>query len=83
MVAWQVKKIKPITKPSWYTFTWYVKDSRTDSDNTASACKYVFDGLQEAGKLPNDSLKWVLAIDHRFVIGKEEKVIVEVIDYED
>jgi len=81
-VAWQVKRLKKINGPATYTFLWYVKNSKTDSDNIAFACKFIFDGLQEAGILANDSFKNVLAIDHRFQIDKNERVEVIVDEYE-
>lgn len=80
-VAWQVKRLKKISSPSYYTFEWYVKDSRTDSDNIAFACKFIFDGLQESGILDNDSFKNVIAIDHRFYVSKNERVEITVDAY--
>ncbi len=78
LVAWQVKSCPKITEPSSYTFTWHVTNRRSDPDNIASAVKYIFDGLQVARVLPQDSFKWVLAINHRFVLSKEAKVIVDI-----
>jgi len=77
LVAWQCKQIKPITEPADYTFTWYVANNRTDPDNIAFACKFVFDGLQSAGKLPNDSMKYIKSITHHFMIG-EPKVEIQI-----
>lgn len=73
-VAWQTKRLPKIRKPANYTFVWYVKDKRSDSDNIAFACKFIFDGLQEAGVLENDSFKNVLSITHLFEIDKNERV---------
>lgn len=76
-VAWECKSLSSITKLADYTFTWYVKDKRTDPDNRAFSCKFIFDGLMMAGKLPNDSMRYVRNINHRFVVG-EPKVIVDI-----
>lgn len=77
LVAWQVKNIPKITQPSEYHFHWYVKNKKKDPDNVAYACKFVFDGLQESGKLDNDSMAWIQAIHHTYSVG-EPKVIVTV-----
>lgn len=77
LVAWQCKNIEPIKGLNDYTFTWYVPNKRCDPDNLSFAQKFVFDGLQSAGKLENDSMKHVRSICHFFEIG-EHKVVVEV-----
>lgn len=70
LVAWQCKKLPQINGQADYTFTWYVKDKRSDPDNIAYGAKYIFDGLQAAGKLANDSMKYVRSICHFFEVGK-------------
>lgn len=77
LVTWQCKSMPAITKQADYTFTWFVPNRRSDSDNIAFACKFIFDGLQAAGKLPNDSMKYVRSITHFFEIG-EPRVEVEI-----
>ncbi len=77
LVAWQCKSIKPVTRQADYTFTWYVPNKRSDPDNIAYGCKYIFDGLQASGKLPNDSMAWVRSITHFFEVG-EPRVEVEI-----
>ena len=77
MVAWQCKSLEPITKLADYTFTWYTKNLRADPDNVSFAVKFVLDGLQSAGKLPNDSRKYVKSIHHEFAVG-EPKVVVDI-----
>ena len=82
-VSWQVKKLQKITDPGLYTFTWYVKNLRTDPDNISFGQKFIFDGLQTANKLVNDNMKMVLGLDHRFVVdAKNPRVEVEVTPYE-
>src|SRR5574337_1510710 len=68
MVAWQAKKLPKIEAPADYTFTWYVANKRKDPDNVAFATKFILDGLMAAGKLDNDSMKWVRSLTHFFEI---------------
>lgn len=77
LVAWQCTGMEAITRPADYTFTWYVPNRRSDPDNIAHGMKYCYDGLQAAGKLPNDSMAWVRSITHFFEIG-EPKVEIEI-----
>lgn len=50
--------------------TWYCKNRRKDPDNTASAVKFILDGLVSAGVLENDGWKNVGRISHEFAIDK-------------
>lgn len=59
-----------------WTFTWHCTDKRRDPDNIASACKFVFDGLQAAGVLDNDGWAQVAEIRHRFELAEDEGVAV-------
>jgi len=77
LVAWQVKSAPKIKGLNDYTFTWYVPNKRSDPDNVAYACKFVFDGLQAAGKLENDSMRFVRSLTHFFEVG-EPRVEVEI-----
>ena len=77
----KARRVKPLLarRYSW-RFTWYCSDRRRDPDNIASACKFVFDGLQKAGILENDGWSQVGEIHHRFVVDIEPGVLVEAID---
>jgi len=77
LVAWEAKSCSLIKGPADYTFTWTVPNKRSDPDNIAFACKFVFDGLVMAGKLPNDNLRYVRSITHFFEIG-EPRVQVDI-----
>lgn len=76
-VAWTVKGKPIITKQSDFTFTWFVPDKRSDPDNIAFACKFIFDGLVEGGVLPKDSMRYVKSIHHLFELGPP-KVVVDI-----
>lgn len=41
--------------PCQLKFTWYCKNKRQDPDNIAFAKKFILDGMQEAGLIPNDN----------------------------
>lgn len=41
----------------WLDFLWQVKTYKRDPDNIWAAAKYVMDGLKDAGKIKQDSLK--------------------------
>lgn len=62
--------------PYRWRFTWYEENRTRDPDNIASACKFVFDGLQAAGVIPGDGWRVVGEIHHAFEIG-EPGVLVE------
>ena len=52
-VAWIAKKV-PKKKRVFLDITWVAKNKRRDPDNIAAAVKFVWDGLVEAGVIPND-----------------------------
>ncbi|MEG1433063.1 hypothetical protein [Eubacterium sp.] len=66
--------------PCRIKFTWILKDKRKDPDNVAFAKKFILDGMQQAGFLKNDSLKYIEGFTDCFEVirGVDEKVIVEV-----
>lgn len=71
MIAWDAKsQIKTeIDFLADYTFYWTLPNKRKDPDNVSFGQKFIFDGLMMAGKLPNDSMKYVRSICHFFDIG--------------
>ena len=76
-VAWEAIAAKLGTfeaedYPAVIFLTWYVKDSKKDSDNITFAKKFIADGLVEAGVLKDDSRKYVALIqDVEVAIDKE------------
>lgn len=80
MVMASLVNAKPITKPCIITFNW-LYSGKHDFDNIRFGAKYVLDGMQKAGVLPNDNQKWVLGFGGDFftkVEPGEEGVIVDV-----
>jgi hypothetical protein len=73
-------KIKKIEGPAHYCITWYSRNAKRDPDNVAGGIKFIFDGLVAAGKIPNDTRKYIKGIEHRFEIDRKEprvEVIIE------
>lgn len=67
------------TYPCALKFTWIIATKRKDPDNIASSKKFILDGMQDAGFLPNDSFKYITGLRDVFVVdkGREPCVIVE------
>lgn len=49
---------EPVTKPCMIGFKWFYS-GKHDFDNIRFGAKYVLDGMQKAGVLPNDNQNWV------------------------
>ena len=80
MVVIQLKNREKVQKPCKIAFIWHFSTAH-DFDNIRFAAKYVLDGMQKAGVLPNDNQKWVTGfLGDSFVKCKKgaERVIIEV-----
>jgi len=77
LCAWHFagKKYKP---PIAFSFVWHENDNRYDFDNIAFAKKFIFDGMQMAGAIKNDSRKYVNEIIFEYVIKSDIGTGVEV-----
>lgn len=60
--------VPTFTKPVKIHFKWIEKNRKRDIDNVRFAAKYIMDGLQESGKLPNDSWKWVVSMSDEWAV---------------
>lgn len=58
LVMKSLEGAKPITKPCMIGFIWHYS-GKHDFDNIRFGAKYVLDGMQKAGVLPNDNQNWV------------------------
>ena len=56
-------------------FHWIEENKRRDFDNIAFAKKFIFDALQKAGKIKNDSWRYVKSFSDHFEVGEQSKVI--------
>lgn len=73
-VFWECRsqKLSLITKPSYFIFTWFLKDKRKDPDNVSSlGRKFILDGLVRAGILFDDGQEYVKGFVDVFKIDKE------------
>ncbi len=76
-VAKEVKGLDiPINTKFNITLVWYVKNNRKDHDNIAFGIKFILDGMCKAGVLANDNPKYIWNISHKFMVNKEERVVV-------
>lgn len=68
------KTITPTDKPIIVHFKWHEKTKRRDTDNIASAKKYILDALQTSGIIPNDSRKYVKGFTDYIIDDKKDSV---------
>lgn len=81
-IIWAIRKAKTpkILTPFKITYTWIEKNKKRDIDNVSSAKKYILDALQNAGIILNDSPKFYIAHEDKFIYDKEkgDRVIIEI-----
>lgn len=70
LVIWMSKQI-PKKKKIFLDITWIEKDKRRDPDNIASAVKFIWDGLVEAGVIKNDGWKENAGWSNKFDVDKD------------
>ena len=64
-------KVPRIQKPILVHFHWFEPSKRRDLDNIRFGAKYILDGLQESGRLPNDGWDWVRGMSDTFSVDKD------------
>lgn len=80
-VYWLVYQLPKLTNPVKVSFTWYLANRKHDPDNVMAGQKFIFDGLVKAKIIPNDTLKYIVEINHRYQIdAKHPRVIVEIVE---
>lgn len=80
---YSVAQMPKIDFKAHYNFTWYRKHKRNNPDNITVGQKYIFDGLVEAGKLPNDGWNEIASISHKFAVDKQNpRVEIEITEVE-
>ena len=60
-------------------FVWYEPNRRRDPDNISGGQKFCFDGLKDAGIIPNDGWRCVEGFSHDFAIDKESPGVAMVV----
>ena len=64
------QKLKSVQRAD-FTITWFCEHNRYDKDNLMAGQKFIFDGLVQAGILPDDRWKNIGNIWHRFEVDKK------------
>lgn len=77
-VALYFRGLPPVTGPVKIRFIWHERTRRRDKDNVAFGKKFILDGMQAAGFLPNDNNRWVVGFEDCFVYDGRDGVKVEV-----
>jgi Holliday junction resolvase RusA-like endonuclease len=82
LVAWCAKAARlPRMEKVDLVITWHEPNKRRDKDNIMAGQKFIWDGLVEAGVLPNDGWNQIGDITHRFRVDKANpRVEVELIE---
>lgn len=71
LVAWTVKSLygnQQINTIFSVEIHWHIKNARKDPDNISFAKKFILDGMQQAGLIPNDNMKYVKGFQDIFSI---------------
>lgn len=58
-------------QPVFVVIDWYERDRRRDPDNIRFAAKFILDGLVRAGVLVNDNQRWILGIEDRYHVDRD------------
>lgn len=70
------KTVTPTDKPIIVHFEWHERTKRRDSDNVASAKKFILDAMQTSGIIPNDSRKYVKGFTDKILDDTKDFVVV-------
>jgi hypothetical protein len=65
LVAWSAKDLPQFERIS-LAITWYEPNEKRDPDNVAGGKKFIMDWLVRAGKIPNDTRRYIKSIRHEF-----------------
>ena len=73
LVFWSLKsqKCKESFATVYLIIKYFCKDKRKDKDNISFQKKFIMDGMQKAGIIPNDGWNNILGWDESFEIDKE------------
>ena len=81
-VAIYFRWMQTVTGPVKIRFIWHERTRRRDKDNVAFGKKFILDGMQAAGFLPNDNNRWVVGFEDCFAYDGRDGVTVEVLENE-
>lgn len=64
--AFYAMPLNPFNVPIVLKIRWIEPNMRRDVDNISGGAKFILDGLVMAGKIPDDSRRWVQGLSHEF-----------------
>lgn len=67
---------KKLNYPVEITYIWTVKSLANDLGNISVGNKFIEDAMVLKGFIPDDNLKWIKKITHKYRKGEHEKVTV-------
>lgn len=72
-VAWhsKMKRNHGLKAPFFIEFEWHCKNTRKDKDNISFAKKFILDGLQMSGVIPQDDWKTIDGFSDTFFVSPE------------
>lgn len=78
-IAVFIARLPRFKKPIYINFTWVEDSHRRDPDNVcAGGRKFILDCMVKAGKITDDSRRYVAGFSDTFTYGKKAKVILEI-----
>jgi hypothetical protein len=87
IVYWETRKqVKKgvqfeVGKQLYFIFNWYCKNKKKDPDNVCAGKKWIFDGLQLAKVIPQDTWNVVSGFEDHFFIDSKNPRIEIIIKY--
>lgn len=85
-ICWEIRKAMEVGQchkpagPVRIRFNWHEKNRRRDLDNIFSAKKFILDAMQKTGLIDGDGQKYVVGLEDRFILDKEEMIVVFLIE---
>lgn len=83
LIAKAAKFKLPENKTFDVEIIWFTPNNKTDHDNISFAKKFIFDGLQKAKSLQNDSPKYIRNFCEKFLVNKSVNFIHCVITFKE
>lgn len=65
------KRGKPFIPPCEVKIRWFEPTLKRDFDNVAAGVKFILDGMVAAGKIADDSRKFITSISHEVLLDRE------------
>ena len=83
IVALTAKKLPKFNKID-ITIWWYEPNASRDPDNIMAGQKFIFDGLKEAGVIPNDTQKHIGDISHKVRVDRQNpRIVIDIMEVQE